>query len=368
MNHTLFLQSEVHDPYAIYAEMLAAHPVFHDDVNNLWAVYSYSGCQQLLNNTGVAIPPQNPAMLPLLNEFAAAILFNLVRLSNPPAHAELRQVTLLLRDAMRPPQIAGLLDNLIGTRSEIDWVKTVCKQLPALAVLESFGFAQRDIELLLPNVEPLTKLMLPNKTAQQIAEINSVAERVYPVVQQHLERSMAATESAVMKTACTANVIGLLIQSYDAGCGLLGNALLQALAHCSNKVEVDWQKLVIETLRFDPPIHNTRRLALEDIDIGGTLIKKGELLLLVLAAANRDPVKFDHPHQYDIDRCNNREHLTFGAGMHLCVANHFSVAVAADALRHLFARHTNVTLQEEQVAYEPLVNVRIPQRMLIALR
>jgi cytochrome P450 len=381
MDSALFLQSEVDNPYEIYSRMLDRNPVYRDRENDVWAVYSYEACQYLFNSSMAEIPGHTGTGNGLMNDYATTIVSNLARLSNAPAHPVIRRAVVGMFGRMQPVCVADLIDQLLGAHAagSLDWVDAVCKKLPALAVLKGFGFTQQDTEFILPHIERLTKIMLPNKTLQQILDANEVAQDIYPLVERHLDRtgtleaSVDATETfgkERMRAVHVSNLIGLLIQSYDAGRGILGNALLLQFAHRPADAFADaayFQKSVTETLRFDPPIHNTRRVLAADTFIGGEQIEKGETVLLVLAAANRDPVKFIRPEVYDIRRDNNDEHLTFGAGMHMCVAKHLSVGIAGDALMAVFRKFRRVELLEKNIAYEPLVNARLPKQIMISL-
>ncbi|MGH8809235.1 MAG: cytochrome P450, partial [Noviherbaspirillum sp.] len=251
---------------------------------------------------------------------------------------------------------------------EVDWVDAVCKKLPALAVLEGFGFADDDVGFILHNIERLTKLMLPNKSEQQIADVNTVSTEVCARVEQHLLNTAAlrtGEDSDEMLAVYVANLIGLLIQSYDAGRGILSNALLQALAQRERGSE---EALVTETLRFDPPIHNTRRILVEDMELAGQALRRGDTVLVVLAAANRDPAIFTQPDRFNPARPNKGEHLAFGAGIHQCAAQHFSVRLAADALAAVFADGRHIELLQTAITYEPMINARLPQQLMISVR
>ena len=91
------------------------------------------------------------------------------------------------------------------------------------------------------------------------------------------------------------------------------------------------------------------------------------MILVVLAAANRDPAVFAHPNRFDPARINNREHLTFGAGMHHCAARHFSVRLATETLAALFAAGSQIELLQTAITYEPMINARLPQQLMISL-
>jgi cytochrome P450 len=164
------------------------------------------------------------------------------------------------------------------------------------------------------------------------------------------------------------NLIGLFIQSFDAGRGILSNSLLQILNNKTFSDKIEIQKSVIETLRFDPSIHNTRRIAAEDFHIGESLIKKNDSILIVLASANHDPEKFENAINFDIERSNNAENLTFGIGGHMCLAKHFSIHLATEALWFLFDEYKSIKLLENNIQYEPMINARLPKNIWISIQ
>jgi cytochrome P450 len=202
--------------------------------------------------------------------------------------------------------LPGILENLIqpakGTK-EIDWVNLVCKKLPVLTILKGLEFQDTDIEFIQNKIQTVVKIMLPDKTAEQIDGINEIAKEIFTIAEKNITRNdflkniidINTTNDNIDKenilVLCVSNLIGLMIQSYDAGRGLLSNSLMQALFH-TDSAEINlndnnyFTRSVLETLRFDPPVHNTRRILADDIFINEQLLKKGETILVVPAAAN----------------------------------------------------------------------------------
>ncbi|UWX60467.1 cytochrome P450 [Chryseobacterium oranimense] len=380
---TTFLQSEVQDPTKIYETMLSDNPVYWDNENKLWAVYSYEHCKAILSNDNAHIPAVNTVGL---NVYALSITEQLARLSNGVQHEIARQTAILLFGKMNAISINALFEKILEpeiVKFEIDWVNTICKKLPLSFVLKSFDFNKVESELILAKIETLLKIMLPTKTDDQILSVNAVSKEIYLIAENHLietgllrkEIEMLSdkfkiSESKILSFAVT-NLIGLFIQSYDASRGVLSNSLLQVLKlnRQSSKISSDenyLENIIIETLRFDPPIHNTRRIAVEDIVLNNSVIKKGDLIFLVLASANRDPQKFENPKIFDVKRPNNNENLTFGLGSHNCVAKHFSINLTVKCLAYLFENYKNVKLLDDQILYEPIVNARLPKQILIS--
>lgn len=83
--------------------------------------------------------------------------------------------------------------------------------------------------------------------------------------------------------------------------------------------------VVEEMFRYVTPVSCMRRTALEDHEIGGRAITKGDKVVLWFSAANRDPDVFASPHEFRVDRTPN-EHLTFGWGIHFCLGAHLARA------------------------------------------
>jgi cytochrome P450 len=82
-------------------------------------------------------------------------------------------------------------------------------------------------------------------------------------------------------------------------------------AHIDNAID--------EVLRYTSTTTNFTRTAMEDTEIGGYPVKKGDNIYLSYAAANRDPIVFEDPHRFDISRANAKRHLAFGVGPHVCI-------------------------------------------------
>ncbi|MFB3389100.1 cytochrome P450 [Flavobacterium sp. LAR06] len=383
MTSNLFFQSDVQNPYSIYKAMLDENPVYWDETNKIWAIYSYEYCVEILKNNKAEIPLVNPNNEQELNECTLEILSNLTRLSNGIKHEVSKEIAMQLFLNIKSVDVGEIISSLIKNdliENEIDWVKSVSKKLPVLVLLKSFGFKEDDCDFISEKIESLIKIMLPQKTEEQTELLNNNSEKFYSIVEKHFS-SLSFYDSLLIKTSnqfnlsieeiipiAVSNFIGLCIQSYDAGSGILSNSLLQILKHKTFSNRIAIEKSVIETLRFDPPIHNTRRIAIEDFYIGESQIKKGDLILIVLASANRDPQKFENAMNFNIERINNTENLTFGIGGHMCLAKYFSIHLATEAIWYLFQNYKSISLLENQIQHEPLINARLPKNIWILIQ
>jgi cytochrome P450 len=93
-----------------------------------------------------------------------------------------------------------------------------------------------------------------------------------------------------------------------------------------------WPRFIEESIRLYSLIIEDGRIAKRDVDFHGLDIKKGDMLWLGLAAANRDPRKFPHPDVFDMDRDNLSHHVGFGVGQHRCIGMHLARAELVIAL------------------------------------
>jgi cytochrome P450 len=102
-----------------------------------------------------------------------------------------------------------------------------------------------------------------------------------------------------------------------------------------------------EFLRFESPVQVANRTALQDVNVGGRDIKKGETVFCLLGAANRDPAVFADPDRLDITREGVRP-LSFGGGVHYCLGAQLARIEAEIAIRTLLRRLPNLTLDHPE--------------------
>ncbi|PRY50124.1 hypothetical protein LY71_104161 [Geodermatophilus tzadiensis] len=130
---------------------------------------------------------------------------------------------------------------------------------------------------------------------------------------------------------------------FETTVNLIGNGAAQLFAAPDQRRRLAedpslWANAVDEVLRVDSPVQRTGRLARRDTTVAGTRIREGELVLLVLAAANRDPLVFDDPQVFDVTRPNARDHVAFSSGIHYCLGAALARMEGEVALRALFER------------------------------
>lgn len=153
----------------------------------------------------------------------------------------------------------------------------------------------------------------------------------------------------------------LLVAGHETTVNLIANAILAMLRHPAQwaALAADPQRVsavVEETLRCDPPVQLIGRIAADDMTIGGADVPNGDVMMLLLAAAHRDPTAFDRPDEFDPDRENIR-HLAFGKGPHFCLGAPLARLEAAVALSKVTARFPRAEMVGEP-QYKPNLTLR----------
>lgn len=195
------------------------------------------------------------------------------------------------------------------------------------------GVPPDDLPLLSRLVDDFTPALAPGNLPEQVERGREAAGQLLD-----LFRSLSGFEDDVTR----ANAIGFLFQAYDSTAGLIGNTLLALAAH----PEADVPQTLLNVLRYDPPVQNTRRFVAGDGILAGRPVKEGDVILVVLAAANRDPAA---------DRCS-----TFGAGPHACPGETLAITIAQAGIEALLQAGIDYAQLAEDVTYRPSVNCRIP--------
>jgi cytochrome P450 len=123
---------------------------------------------------------------------------------------------------------------------------------------------------------------------------------------------------------------------------------------------------VEEMLRMESPVKSAFRLARKDTELAGVDIPAGTVMMINPGAINRDPRRFDHPHEFDLDRPNVREHLAFSRGAHSCPGGPLARIEGQVTVERILDRMTDIRLDEEfhgpegdrKFSYEPTFILR----------
>jgi cytochrome P450 len=246
----------------------------------------------------------------------------------------------------------------------VDIVGSYCSQLPVAIISDILGVPERDRRRILDFGElaaPSLDIGLPwwqYRTVQQgIVGFNAwLAEHLRELRRSPSDNLMSqliqTAESGSAETHLEPDelqaIAGLVLAAgFETTVNLLGNGirmLLDAPEHLETlrrRPEL-WPNAVEEILRLDSPVQLTARVAVRDVEVAGMRIKRDDLVVIYLAAANRDPSVFPDPNRFDIERPNAGRHLAFSGGRHFCLGAALARAEGEVGLRTFFDRFPQV--------------------------
>jgi hypothetical protein len=153
---------------------------------------------------------------------------------------------------------------------------------------------------------------------------------------------------------------------------LIGNGMLALLNH---RDQLAWLRTtpekadaaVDELLRFDSPLQRTTRSALDEVELPeGDVVEAGEVVTVLIGAANRDYSQFAEPDRLDLDRSNARRHLSFGTGAHVCMGAALARLEAEVGLAELVQRLPNLHLADAQLTWRSTSGLRGLQALYVS--
>jgi cytochrome P450 len=367
------------DPYPYYAALLAYCPFYREHRLGLWVALGAREVSEILSSQALRVrPPAEPVPAAIAGAPAGEIFKNLVRMNDGPRHAQAKAAVGACLAAFDAAQIdavarrdAAELARTVGVqhRQELDLFNFA---LPVRVVAQMIGLPEDIAGRCAALIGDFVRCLSPLSGPDEIAQSNKAAESLLQQLRDawrpnsglaaHAER--LRNDGLGEREAVLANLVGFMSQTYEATAGLIGNTLL-ALAnhpHLRRRVADDdalLQRVIEEVARYDSPAHNTRRFVAEDCVIAGEAMKQSDQILVVLAAANRDPAHCERPHVFDPDRADRRS-FTFGAGRHACAGQAIATTIAAAGIQALMAHGLDIAALAGPVEYRRSVNSRIP--------
>lgn len=311
---------------------------------------------------------------------------------DPPDHTRLRGLvqqafTARVVERLRPriqDHVDRLLDDMEG-RDEVDLVQAFAYPLPLTVVSELLGLPGSDWERLqrwsddlVPTLEWIATADLAKKAFRATREfrrylMERVEERAAEPREDLISGLLAAEldGSRLTRGELIAMCINLVIAGHETTVNLIANAVLDLLGNPDQLERFReagpglLRTAVDEFLRYDAPVQSAGRVVLEDVEIRGRRLRRGQHVIVVIGAANRDPEQFPDPDRLDLGREDNR-HLTFAAGIHRCIGASLGHAEAQIALSSLFRRYPGLRLATDRVEHRETLILRGPKRLPVA--
>ncbi|MFF4651266.1 cytochrome P450 [Streptomyces sp. NPDC001380] len=367
------------DPYPAYAWLREHAPVHRTTLPSgvdAWLVTRYADARQALADARLSKDPAHHSeqahrsgRVGIPGERSADLMTHLLNI-DPPDHTRLRR---LVSKAFTPrrvaefePRVQQLTDRLIDSfaaRGSADLIHEFAFPLPIYAICDLLGVPAEDqddfrdwagmmirhgggprggVARAVKRMRTYLAELIHRKRAALTAEPQPGEDLISGLIRasdhgEHLTENEAAAMAFILLFAgfeTTVNLIG------NGTYALLRNpgqrALLQASLRAGDTALL--AGAVEELLRYDGPVElATWRFATAPLTIGGTAIPAGDPVLVVLAAADRDPARFDGPDTLDLARRDN-PHLGFGHGIHYCLGAPLARLEAQAALAALLTR------------------------------
>jgi len=337
----------------------------YDDVLSVLRDQRRFSTRAMLSQTG-ELPALSPGARNVMS------LFDLFMSSNdPPDHTRLRT---LVQRAFTPrllgslrPYIENLANELLDAVEKravetgepaMDLIADFAFPLPVTVIMRLLGIPLRDRDNLRRWSNALVKFDRSPHSAEALApEVGEFIDYVRALLgskrsdpRDDLLTALVSQggDGSLTELELVSMTFGLVFSGHETTTHLVGNGMLSLLDHPAELAKLGANPSLIphaveELLRYDGPVEVRRRLATTDVTLDGVPISRGSLVLLSVAAANRDPAHFPHPEDLDIARLEN-PHLAFGRGIHACLGASLARLEAEIAVTTLLRRMPGLAL------------------------
>jgi pimeloyl-[acyl-carrier protein] synthase len=357
------------NPYHLYQQFRSEDPVHWDPFLHAWIVTRYADVVHVLHHFSANRTPTpehlNAMGLAALNPIAQVMVRQMLFL-DPPDHTRLRALASAAFTPRRVERLRshiqeimdGLLDAVVS-KGRMDVIAEFASPAPAIVTAEMLGVPVADHQQLKEWSADFAEMLgnfqhNPDRFPRVLRSVERMCsyfrsameeQRLHPregLVSAMMEAEVEGAE--LTEEEIIANLIVTMVGGQETTTNLIGNGVLTLLRNPAEMEHLRSDSSLIpsaveELLRYESPSQHTARLAAADVELGGKQIRKGQAVIAVMGAANRDPERFPDPDRLDLGRADNR-HLAFGWAAHFC----FGAALAR---------------MEGQIAFETLLR-RLP--------
>ncbi|MEU2393456.1 cytochrome P450 [Streptomyces sp. NPDC007369] len=360
------------DPYPFYARMRRESPV-HRSTQGIWYLTRYADVETALGDLRLSNDRDRMtrAYGALGGDMKAFSRFTdrlgrVMTNTDPPDHARLRKLANRAFTARRVEALRDgiqrivdrLVDEAVAAGPTMDLIEAVASPLPMSVVCELFGIPHED----LPQVKTWFRRFgrLTEDIEESEAAIGQYEEYLTGLISRRRAEpgddlisalvTVQARDDRLTDSELLSTCFVLITAGDETTTHLVGNSTLALLRHPDQLARLREDPALIRTAvdeltRYDTPTQAIVRVVAEDVEIGGQTLREGELVYLFLAAANRDPERFEDPDRLDLTRPGNR-HLGFGNGPHFCLGGPLARLQAEVAIGTLVRRLPHLRLAD----------------------
>jgi len=375
------------DPYPLYARLRAESPVHWDPYLHTWVVTRYADVAEVLTRFRADRTPTPDKLVELgmqqLTPLAQVMVRQMLFL-DPPQHSRVRA---LAAAAFTPRRIERLREHIqditntlvdaVAARGQMDVMQELAGPLPAIVTAELLGVPTADHEQLKDWSQDFAEMLgnfqhNPGRVEKVLRSVEGMTSYFRDALTRQsteptegLLNALANAEvdgDRLTEDEVIANVIVTMVGGQETTTNLIGNGLLTLLRTpgALERLRADPSAIptaIEELLRYESPSQHTARLAPDDVVLGGQSIGKGQAVIAVMGAANRDPERFADPDVLDLARKDNR-HLAFGWAGHFCFGAPLARMEAHIAFETMLRRLPELELVSEPVSWRANLGLR----------
>lgn len=346
--HRIMATPEGHtDPYPLYHRLRETAPVHRSGLDGVWYVSGFDACRQLLGDPRVGKNDQfvvprhgvDPERVRLAQRRRRTSMIT----ANPPEHTRLRGAAKgafipPTMEALRPRVAAIVAERLdrLAALGEADVMAELAFPMPVTVVGEMVGVPEEDRDWFRPLMRILVASDSFKRSSEELARVEQAGDELDAYFTELIARRRKepaddllsyfiaqADDGLLDEDELFSTVTLLFFAGFLTTTNLIGNGLRALFDH---PAEMDrlWSRpdlagsAVEEIVRFDSPVQFVHRNVIEPFEFDGHRFEAGDIVLALLAAANRDPGRFAEPDRFDIARPDNL-HLAFAWGLHFCL-------------------------------------------------
>lgn len=350
------------DPYPFYERRRRDGDVVWDDAARAWLVLGYHAARQVLGEPGWTSDPRaNPETRAAIDPFGSDMVDRSMLFTDAANHRRLRDA---VRDVFTPSFIAGLTDGVQTIAHSVidyptvgapfDFMTEIALPLPLTVAAEWLGLDPDNAELLRAESPAIIRMLGALADSE---ELNAGAAAFATLIAEFLPLaadrrahpgedllSFIAADPALQLDDVVITAILIAVAGHETTANLLGAGIVRLLqpgtdgSRLTDNLDPADAAVLNELLRLDGPVQATARTATQHHRICGAEIGTGQQVLVVVAAANRDPRVFNEPDQFR-PRRGGPAPLAFGYGAHYCLGAALARLETTVALRRILARN-----------------------------
>ncbi len=375
------------NPYPLYRRLRSEAPVHWDPYLHAWVVTRYADVVTVLHHFSAnrtPTPEQFAAMG--LSELGpiAQMMTRQMLFMDAPAHTRLRGLATMAftpaRVEVLRSHIRSILDDLMAPllrAGRMDVIGDLAAPLPAIVTAEMLGVPTSDCDRLKAWSADFAEVLgnfqhNPDRASRTL----KCVEEMTVYFREAIRRMKAEPRAGLINSFMTAeldgdrltedeiiaNCIVTMVGGQETTTNLIGNGVLSLVRHPHQlqRLRKDLSLIpsaVEELLRYESPSQHTARICPEDTELGGKIIRKGQAVIAVMGAGNRDPERFPDPDRLDLGRTDNR-HLAFGWASHFCFGAALARIEGQLVFEALASRTANLVLEPRPIVWRENLGLR----------